>query len=65
MNHLDYNYLPNYVNYKYVLDNKLDESPDYINSYKKFNCTVRPYIFHGCKDAKEAKNISEEILKHI
>ena len=62
-NHLNYNYLPNYINYKYVLDDKLEQSPDYINSYKKFNCEIRPYLFHGCKNSDEALIISNEILK--
>ena len=65
INQLDYNYLPNYWLYKDVMNGNLETNQSYITDYKNWNCPVRPYIFHGCKDYNQASIIYKEISEKI
>lgn len=62
---IGYNYLPNStLSYDYI-NNSINDSKELYESYLQFDCPVKFYLFHGCKDPNIAKTILDQLKLKI
>lgn len=58
---LGYNHIPYFTLKSAYIDNSLYNNLSLQESYLQYDCDVRFYLLHGCKNAKHAKDILSEL----
>ncbi len=58
---LGYNFFPNSTLYNAYINNKIDTDQELYDTYTKFNCPVKFYALHGCKN----QSLSSDMLSTI
>lgn len=61
---IGYNYIPNSDLFKAYIDDDSNNKQLY-ETYLKYDCPVKFYLFHGCKDPALAKNILKQIKEKV
>lgn len=61
---IGYNYMPYFTLKSAYLQRTLDNDPMLQEAYLKYDCGVRFYLLHGCKNVIDAKNIFSELERY-
>lgn len=62
---LGYNFFPNSTLYNAFINNTIDIDQELYDTYTKFNCPVKFYALHGCKDQSLASYMLSEIKQKV